>query len=151
MSIERLEPAARIEVADRVRGGVGLSEGDQLATRAVAEALFATESGPPPAERLDWLVEDLSDFFAHAGTRARFVYRLCLFAIGLLAPLMVRKLPPFRGLSFEDRAHALEALERSPLGLAVFGAKAPLCFVYYEHPQARAVFGQDSSCKAVPS
>ena len=39
----------------------------------------------------------------------------------------------------------------NPDALAVFGATAPLCFAYYEHPQARAVFGQDSGCKGAQS
>ena len=31
--------------------------------RAFAEALFTTNEGPPPAERLDWLMDDLDDYY----------------------------------------------------------------------------------------
>jgi hypothetical protein len=37
-------------------------------------------------------------------------------------------------------------MERSALGLAVFGAKAILCIVYYEHPDAAGAVGFDASC-----
>ena len=45
----------------------GLSAGTLRSARAVSEALFSTESGPPPAARLDWLEADLGDFFVAQG------------------------------------------------------------------------------------
>jgi hypothetical protein len=112
----------------------------------VAEALFTTDEGPPPEERLDWLCDELDDFFAHAGGRALFVFRLCMLAISVLAPLLCMRLPPFRGLPREDRFRALERMERSALALAVFGAKTTLCIVYYEHPDAARAIGFDGAC-----
>jgi hypothetical protein len=139
-------PAERVEVPDRVVGRVGMSSSMREATFALAEALFTTDEGPPPEERLAWLCDDLDHFLAHAGPRAKLSYWLCLTAISLVAPLMIGRLPPLRGLSREDRARALERLERSPLGLAVFGGKAILCIIYYEHPDAARLVGHDGKC-----
>jgi len=136
----------RVEVPDRVRGRAGLTRRMRLATHALAETLYTTEQGPPPAERLDWLVNDLDDFFTQAGKRSRFAYRLCLLAVSALAPLMVWRPPPFRKLPRPTRTRALERMERSVLGLAVFGAKAILCILYYEHPDASRFIGFDASC-----
>lgn len=135
-----------IPLPDRVRGRTGLSARQRETARAVAEALFETEAGPPDAARLDWLCDDLDHFFAHAGDRAKFSFVLCLLAIGLLAPLMILRLPPFRALSREHRARALERFEQSALALAVFGAKAVLCILWYEHPASRAQTGDDGLC-----
>lgn len=136
----------RIEVKDRVLGQTGMGSTTKRTARAVAESLFTTREGPPPPERLDWLVDDLDHFIAYAGPRARFMLWLCLTAISVLAPLLVLRGVPFRALSLETRAEALEKMERSPLGLAVFGAKAILCIVYYEHPDAAASIGFDGAC-----
>ena len=136
----------RVEVDDRVIGRDGLTRRMRLATYAVAETLFTTADGPPPRERLEWLVDDMDDFFAQAGARARFVYRICLLAISVLAPLMVWRLPPFRRLRPDTRTRALERMEASAFGLAVFGAKAALCILYYEHPDAARFIGFDASC-----
>jgi hypothetical protein len=136
----------RVPVADEVRGRAGATPRMRKATWAVAEALFTTDAGPPPKDRLDWLVEDLDHFLAHAGPRSRLIYRLCLLAISVLAPLTVWRLPPFRWLSQVKRVEALERLERSPLGLAVFGCKMLLCIVYYEHPDAARDIGYDGRC-----
>ena len=136
----------RVAVRDRVAGRRGMTRGMRANTRALAETLFTTSDGPPPAERLDWLVEDANDFIAQAGARARLVLWLCLTAISLLAPLFALRLAPFRWLSSETRTRALERMERSALGLAVFGAKAILCIVYYEHPDSARAIGYDALC-----
>jgi hypothetical protein len=136
----------RVEVKDRILGRHGMSPTMRKTTRAVAETLFTTIDGPPPAARLDWLVDDLDDFVAQAGTRARLMLWLCLTAISVLAPLLVLRGVPFRALSLETRARALEKMEESPFALAVFGAKAILCIVYYEHPDAAALTGYDATC-----
>lgn len=116
------------------------------ATRALVEALFATEDGPAPADRVDWLCDDLDDFMARSGARARSLYQLCLFAVTWLAPLHVRRVGAFHGLDFATRAEALERMERGPLGMAVFGAKAVLCFIWYEHPDNARMTGYDARC-----
>ena len=139
-------PNLRHDHDDAPGGHAGLTPRMRAATYAVAETLFTTDAGPPPAARLAWLCDDLDHFFVHAGPRARSVYRLCLLAISIIAPLLVLRLPPFRRLSREARSEALERMERGPLGLAVFGAKAPLSIVYYEHPDAARAIGFDPGC-----
>lgn len=145
------EPPARIEVDDAAERQKGLSARQRLATRALAEALFTSDDGPPPAERIDWLVDDLDDLLGRAGLRARLLYTACLFAISVLAPLYLGKLPSLRALSQDDRVRALEHMERGSLGLAVFGAKAVLCILYYEHPDAARGLGFDGACLVEPT
>ncbi len=114
--------------------------------RALAEALFTTHEGPPQEERLSWLVEDLDDFIAQSGKRARFVLWLCLTATSWISPLFAFRVGPLRWLSLETRTRALERLERSVFALALFGAKAILCVLYYEHPDAARAIGYDAEC-----
>jgi hypothetical protein len=103
------------------------------AARHVAEALFADESGPPPADRLDWVTEDFVDFMARSPARARLILGACLLALTWLAPLFVWRFGPLSWLDVETRAEAMERLERSPLGFAALGAKAILCMIWFEH------------------
>lgn len=116
------------------------------AARAVAEALFATEEGPPPGDRLDYLERDLADFFGHVTLRARLLFRACLATVFWLAPLLISRLPPLSRLAPEERVRALERLEATPLSLPLLGAKAILCIVYYEHPDAAREIGWDQEC-----
>jgi hypothetical protein len=116
------------------------------ATRALAEALFSSPEGPPPAGRIEWLVFEVDGYLRQAGPRARLAYRLCLLAVSALAPLTELWPPPLRRLPVARRIEALERFERSPLGLAVFGAKAVLCIHYYEHPDAARTIGHDGAC-----
>ena len=118
--------------------------------RAVAEAVFATEDGAPPAERLDWVCDDLDDFFARCGARSRWVFRLSLLVVGIVAPLLARRARSLGSLSLADRIDALERLERSKLGLALLAVKAMLCVVYYEHPDVTRAYGLDGACKVAP-
>lgn len=123
-----------------------MGPGLRRATLALAEALFADEQGPPPAERLAWLCDDLSHFMAHAGVRARGLFALCLFAISWGAPWMVWRLGPLAALDLNTRSRALSRFESGPLALALYAAKAMLCIVYYEHPDAAALTGYDGLC-----
>jgi hypothetical protein len=138
--------ASRTPVQDQVTGRPGLTPRMRRATRALAEALFSTETGCPPADRLDWLEDEVDDFLAHAGPQARLVYRACLLGISSVAPVLVWRPPPLRRLPVKRRVRALERMERSPLGIAVFGAKALLCINYYEHPDAAREIGFDGRC-----
>lgn len=105
-----------------------------IEARAFAEALFSTEQGPPPAARLDWLMEDLADFVEQAGLRTAFILKSGLRIANWVAPPLIGKAPPLVKLSVEDRCKALDRLERSPAGLPLLAAKAILCICYYEHP-----------------
>ncbi len=136
----------RVDLPDRVHPAGRISASQRSAVYALAEALFATDAGAPPPERLAWLVDDLDDFLAQAGPRARGVFTLCLTALALGAPLFARRLGGFSSMPLSERSSALERLERSPLALALFGAKALLCIVYYEHPEAALHAGNDGLC-----
>lgn len=131
----------------RHRGRPGLTGRMRLAMLAIGSALFAREDGPPPAERVEWLADEMHDFFAHAGARARLTLRFCLLAISVLAPLYVRRLPPFRALPHELRVAALERFEQSLFGLAVLGVKAIACIVWYEHPESLREIDADLKCR----
>ena len=124
----------------------GLPRGALRAARHVAEALFSTDDGPPPADRLRWMEEDLGDFFGHVNLRARLLFRACIFACTWVGPALLWRLPPLGRLPVEERVEALERLERTPIGLAVLAAKAILSLVYYEHPDAAAEIGWDRRC-----
>jgi len=120
-----------------------LSESARHDVRAFAEALFArTREAPPPAERMSWFIADLDDFVAHLNLRARLLFLLCLFAV-TWAPLLSGRFRRLRVLSVVERIEVLEALERSPAALALFGARAIASLVYYEHPDAAAEIGWD--------
>lgn len=113
--------------------------------RAVAEALFLTEEGPPPADRLDWLEREVEDFLARAGARSRFVVGLALFAVVFLAPLLSWRFVAFSSLAVHERARVLGHLEDT-FGAPVLAVKAMLCVLYYEHPDAARFVGFDGEC-----
>jgi hypothetical protein len=120
------------------------------ALRAIAEALFSTDAGPPPAERLDWLLLDIEDFLARAGPRTRLVFGLAVLAVSVLAPLGVMRFVPLRRLSLKDRVHALRRLENSRVAAPLFAVKALLSIIYYEHPEAARAIGFDGACLGQP-
>ena len=128
----------------------GLPPRTLRSARHLAEALFSTPEGPPPAERLDWLERDLGDFFGHVSLRARVLFRACIFAVSIFAPLLVARLPTLSRLSVEERVRAVHAFERTPLSLALLAAKAILSLVYFEHPDAAAEIGWDQRCMGPP-
>jgi hypothetical protein len=106
----------------------------RAATSALAEALFASEDGAPPAARLRWLCDELDDFLGRAGPKARLFFRLSLLAVSVLAPLMIRRLRPLRTLPLAARTQALTRIEESAFALPLLAVKAILCILYYEHP-----------------
>lgn len=116
------------------------------ATRAFAEALFFTDAGAPDPKRIDWLLDELDDYLARSGTRAQLVFQGAITALQTLAPLSDGKPVPLTMLSPEARAKAIEKFEETALGLAVLGAKAMLCLIWYEHPEVRADIGIDGGC-----
>ncbi|MBI5516770.1 MAG: hypothetical protein HY909_23500 [Deltaproteobacteria bacterium] len=141
-----MTPPARIEVPDAVRPAAGLAASLRGSVLALAEALFVSDDGPPPPERVAWLLDDLDDFLGHAGPRARLSFGLCVRAVAWTCPLLVGRPGSFRALSLPLRLRALERLEKLPLGLALFGAKALLCLVWYEHPENERFAGYDGRC-----
>jgi hypothetical protein len=118
-----------------------------LATvEALAEALFSTEAGAPPRERLKWLSRELDDFMARAGARSRLVLRASVLCIAVVAPLLIRKLGPLRSLPLAQRTEALERMESGTFALPLLAVKAILCILYYEHPDAAREIGFDGRC-----
>lgn len=111
--------------------------------RAFAEALFADDAGPPPADRLDWLMDDLEHLLAHAGGRARALFGASMLALTTVAPALSAKPRPLWSIPWQERVHVIERFETTPLGLAVLGAKAMLCFCWYEHPEVAKEIGFD--------
>jgi hypothetical protein len=118
--------------------------------RTVAEVLFASDEGPPPAPRIDWLVRELSDFLGRTGAFSRLLLGAGLLATVVIAPLLVGRLRPFSSLPFGDRRHALERFERSGLGLVLLPCKALLCILYFEHPDVAREIGADGLCLESP-
>ncbi len=135
-----------IEVPDAVRPGPGLSPWTRRASSAMAEALFCTREGPPSPERLTRLLEDLDDFTRRAGPQARRSLWLCLVAVSLLVPILLRRFASFASLPVAERVEGLARMEASPLGVPFFGAKAILCVVWYEQPESAAHAGYDAQC-----
>lgn len=115
----------------------------QWQLHALASVLFATDAGPPPNDRLNWTVFQVSDILGKVRGRGAFVYRFSLLVVAWVAPLLIFRLPTMRRLSFEQRVRALQRFEKSPLGLMLFAIKALLCITYYEHPDAAAEIGFD--------
>lgn len=138
-----LVSASSIEVPDAVRGGAGLTPGMRANAIALSEALFATRKGPPPAETLNWLADELDDFLRRAGARARWSMRLCLLAVAWMVPLFARRVGGFATMDLAARTHGLERMEASSLGVPFFGAKAILCVLWYEHEENAEHAGYD--------
>lgn len=121
------------------------------AMRATAEAIFATEAGPPPPERLDWLCVEIEDFLARAGSNTRLVLRLALLAVSVLAPLLLLRFAPLRKLPLAERVRALARLEHGAFAPPLLALKALLCVLYYEHPDAAREVGFDGLCFKGPN
>lgn len=136
----------RVEVADAAEFDWKVPRLLRPATRAFAEALFHTDTGAPDPKRIDWLLDELDDYLACSGTRAQLVFQGAITALQTLAPLSDGKPVPLTMLKPEARAAAIEKFEETSLGLAVLGAKAMLCLIWYEHPDVRADVGIDGVC-----
>ncbi len=112
---------------------------------AVAEALFDRGArGRVPPERLAFLRAELASYARSIGPQTSLALRAALL-VAQLAPLALgprrarlTSLPP------DERGHALEALERSRLGLVVVLLKVTLTMLYFEHPAALAETGYDA-------
>lgn len=114
----------------------GLSRGTLDTLMSIADALFSTDAGAPPAERIQWLRGELSDFMARGTLTGRALFTLAAFVISVVAPLRIGALPPFRRLSLTKRVHALQLFEASRLSGLLIAVRALICLMYYEHPDA---------------
>jgi hypothetical protein len=129
----------------KTREHVPVSEGVVKGARVVAEAMFATERGAPPAERLDWLEKELGSFLGHAGADARLIFSASLFVVTVIGPLVWFR-PGFSGRSLEERRELLERAEHGLFSTPLLGVKAILCILYFEHPDAAREIGADGGC-----
>lgn len=114
--------------------------------RALAEAMFATPTGPPPRNRIEWLCADFEDFVEQAGPRSELIFDGALFVATWLAPAAIRSRPPLARLSLAERARALHTIEGTPAGLPILALKAILCTIYYEHEDAKREIGIEPGC-----
>jgi hypothetical protein len=116
------------------------------ALRGIAEAVFSTHAGGPPADRIDWVMLEIEDLLARAGPQTRFVIRAATLAVTLLAPLSAMRLRPLYRLPLRERVRALVRFERTRFGAPLLAVKALMCLVYYEHPDASRDVGFDGAC-----
>jgi hypothetical protein len=114
-----------------------LPESFERRSKAIAEALFAGESGPADPARIDWVVRDFADFLARVQPRSRFIFLLCTWVLTWIAPLFVWKFGPLETLDLELRVRALERIEDSIFGPSALGPKIMLCTIWFEHPEIR--------------
>ncbi|MHB8873150.1 MAG: hypothetical protein ACYC8T_05630 [Myxococcaceae bacterium] len=117
--------------------------------QAIAEAIFASEAGPPPEDRIRWVCSEMDDVLAHAGTSARTLMRAATFAVAAAVPIFARRPIALEQLSLPARIEALEKMERSFAAAPLLAVKALLCILYYEHPDAAREIGYDGGCGEV--
>ena len=135
---------------DAVRPDWRMSRPLRTASRAVAEALFLDHDPPESptgdAAHVEWVLDEVETFLAHAGGRARAAFSASVLALTTLAPPLIGAAPPLSRLGPRDRARAIHKFEATPLGLAVLGAKGILCIHHFEAPAKRAAIGIDDRC-----
>jgi hypothetical protein len=119
--------------------------------RAIAEALFSTDAAPVPADRVAWLMAELDLVLTYAGWRSGGFYKLALFVVTFLAPLLILRPVPLHRLSVSERVRALRRMEHSFAASVVLAVKAILCLLYYEHPEAARDTGYTPGCHRVTS
>jgi len=114
--------------------------------QAIAEAIFATEAGPPPPARIRWLCAEMDDLLNHAGPTARTFLRAATLAVAAAMPVFGRRPLPIERMSLAARIKALDRLEHSFAVAPLLAVKAVLCILYYEHPDAAREVGFDGGC-----
>ncbi|MGM0576240.1 MAG: hypothetical protein ACQEXJ_10970 [Myxococcota bacterium] len=117
------------------------------AAYGLGQVFYERDEGPPPPERLRWLVWQVDDFMARVGGQTRLVFRLSLFLVTWIAPLLVFRPPTLHRLPKRLRYRALERYERSPLAPTLLAVKAALSILYYEHPDAAREIGVDGRAR----
>ncbi len=129
----------------KTRDPLPVGDGTVRRARAVAEALFSSETEAPSPARLDWLVKELRGFVGHSGEDARRILALSLFAVTVLGPLLAFKIG-FVSKSLSERRDILDKVEHGPLSTALLAVKAVLCILYFEHPDAAKEIGAPFEC-----
>ncbi len=137
-------PPAHVAVRARELDAVPAAFEVRLA--AIAEALFATEAGPPDPRRVAWVCADFADFASRAQGRGRLVLLLSVWFLTWLAPLAVWRLGPLASLPLDLRAEALERVEGSGIGFIALAPKAMLCLMWFEHPDTQRETKTEPTC-----
>ena len=119
-----------------------LSSGALRTLRAVCEAVFSTNEGPPAPHLLDYCVTQFAISIAHSGFRSRVVFGMALLAMAVIAPVLIFRFPGLHRLPLPDRVRALTKMEESAvLAAPVLAVKAIICICFYEHPDAQKAVG----------
>lgn len=113
--------------------------------RAFASGMFDTGDGIP-ADRLDWLQEDVEAFLAHAGPRTTFLFTLVMVLLEWAPPFVLGRPRRFSKLTPKERLRFLERVDASRLAALIAAPKAVLSLCYYEHPEALRETGYDGGC-----
>lgn len=119
----------------------GLSRRQVRVIRAVAEALLADGSGPPPRSRLESTVREVGAFTVRAGSQTRLGFRAALVAIQWSPLLYLRKPRRFASATLAERIACFERLEGGRLAILAVVLKLSLCLAYFELPDALAETG----------
>jgi hypothetical protein len=109
----------------------------RVVLRALAEALFAHESGPREGQ-LEALVEGFEAHLAPVSATLRFGLVAMLDLIHWLPRLLFSNVRAFEDLTREQRVHLLERMERSRavlLLVPLVAYKAFLSFIFFEDPR----------------
>lgn len=120
---------------------VGAPSGWTRRVATVTEVFFARDGAAPPPDRVRWTSERVRAFCDRVGGKAVFAFRLSLFAVTWVAPLLSLRLPTLGRHSLEERASIIDRFEHSPFGMSIFAVKAFLCMHYFEHPDVAREIG----------
>lgn len=113
--------------------------------RALALALF-DRGGGVPADRVEWALDDLASFLAHAGPRTSTLFSVAVALVEWAPAVISGRVSRMSRLSPVERDRYLERLDASRWAILLVLPKALLSLVYYEHPDALRETGYDGTC-----
>jgi len=111
--------------------------------RALAEAMFSHDDGPP-SPRLDGIASELDDYVSRASATLRFGLLVMLELVRFAPLFLLWRFATFESLALGDRVRILERMEQSrivPLMVAFAAYKAILCLLFFEHPEEQRDVG----------
>lgn len=111
--------------------------------RALAEAMFCHEGGPP-AQRIDALVRELDEYVSFASRTLRFGLLFMLEVLRFAPIVLLWRFATFESLALGDRVRVLERMEQSrvqPLMVVFAAYKAILCLLFFEHAEEQRDMG----------
>ena len=123
-----------------------LTDTQRRVIRAIAEALFFDGEQAPPMHRLDWLEDDVDDYFSSISSTTQVGLSFGLFVIQHSPLFVSARLRRLTQLPVGDRVAYLEHLESSrvmPITMLFYLVKVMISAVYFEHPEALRETGFD--------